>query len=129
MPEYADRDVILCYGHDETLLLTRQKVLEMIGIPVSSVSKASEFRAKLLSMKPAVILLCQSLSPEECMDASAFAESASPSSKVLMMYSQPGKCQLAREHVELYWGDGPVALVSTVKRLLSNPEPGRQKSL
>lgn len=120
MAAAANSDVILCYGHDEMLLLTRQKVLEMIGIPVTNVSKASEFRDRVKTMQPAVVLLCQSLSPDECSEATTLAEAVSPSTKVLIMYSQPDKCSPAREHAELYWGDGPVALLSTVRRLLSS---------
>jgi len=110
---------ILCYGHDELLLLTRKHILEMHGISVSTVSTAPEFHAEICSAQPAVILLCQSLSTEECTCAAAFAEANSPSSKVLQMYTVSGESLRNRKHVEFYSGNGPAALVETVKQLLS----------
>jgi hypothetical protein len=129
MPDSAERDAILCYGHDEMLLLTRKRVLEIIGIPVSTVSTAAQYRAKLSSTHPAVILLCQSLPHEECAAATAFAEVHSPDSKVLIMYGGPGKCELAGADAEFDWGDGPAALLSTVKQLISASARERESSV
>jgi hypothetical protein len=55
-----NRETVLCQGHDEMLLMTRQRLLESIGLQVIVVSTAAEFNAELQSVKPALILLCQS---------------------------------------------------------------------
>jgi hypothetical protein len=119
MDDFACQDIILCYGHDEMLLATRQRILKKIGVRVDIASTESDYRQKLFGGDVAVVLLCQSLSTEECAGAAAFAKENSPSSKVLLMYTEPGDCDLQNENAEFFSGDGPLALVRTVVQLLS----------
>ncbi|HEX3570197.1 MAG TPA: hypothetical protein VHU44_05185 [Acidobacteriaceae bacterium] len=111
-------EMILCYGRDAILLETRQRVLERIGVPVAVVSAASDFRAAVREAEPALILLCQSLSSEECTSAAYFASEHSPASKVLVMYVVEPCCVLPQEHEEFFSMDGPAALVKTVNRMI-----------
>ena len=125
MNDRRNQDIILCYGHDEALLGTQQQVLEEMGIPISFATTLPSFHDRICTGQPALIVLCHTLSAEECAREVSFATEHSPASKLLIMYSKTGgylyskpeQYHLHNEHAEFFSVDGP-ALMATLKNLI-----------
>ena len=82
----------LCYGHDALLLLTRQRMLMLLDCSCETVTSYTEFRERLRSGTPRIIVLCQSLTGEECSQASHFAAQHCPESRLVVMFTRLEKC-------------------------------------
>jgi DNA-binding NtrC family response regulator len=108
---------VLCYGHDELLLYTRQRILD------------SEFQVEgcrdlaglmeVLSRGPLdLVLLCQSVPDEECEEAIQRVRAESPKVKVLVLHeSLPGACS-AHSDATMENLEGPPALLHEIYLLL-----------
>jgi hypothetical protein len=114
----TERQTALCYGHYDTLLLTRQRILEMLGLLVEVALTPAEFRQKLLDNDVSLILLCHSLSTEECLSAAALANEKRPTAKLITMQNRFGECHLRQNGFAFPIEDGPAALIRAVKQLL-----------
>ncbi len=123
MHDSENDHAILCYGNERTLITTRQRILEMIGIPVAIACSEEELAGHLSGLQVEVLLLCQTLSPQQCRRAAELVEQYSPSTKMLLMYNRYGKSSIPGSHVELNAAEGPLALLTTVKELLSDIQP------
>lgn len=111
---------VLCYGHDAMLLMTRQRLLESLGLQVTIVYTSAEFQAKLQAIEPALILLCQSLSIDERISAGALAHEKSPLSKILIMHPGRGDYRLRQDQSEFFSLDGPESFLDTVNRIIDS---------
>jgi hypothetical protein len=108
---------LLCYGHDEMLLYTRQRILgkEFLVERCNTVAGLGE----ILARGPLdLLLLCQSVPDAECEEVIERVRAASPAVKVLVLHeSTPGSCSLhsdsTMENLE-----GPPALLHEIHALL-----------
>lgn len=124
MSKRVQQRAVLSYGHDEMLLFTRQQIIAAAGIPVFSVTNAAQFRVMMRYLRPRVVLLCQSLPDAECARAVDLVHESSPWSKVLVMSGWRRRGAEGRR-VMVFAGDGPEALLDTVRRLiLGTPRAG-----
>jgi hypothetical protein len=110
---------VLIFGHDTGLLVTRQLLLEREGCLVHVVRWVKEFRACVLGQAFELILLCQSLSPDECESASKFAREYAPTTRLLLMFTRVGKCIPEHADVLLDSLAGPKVFVETARRMLA----------
>jgi len=62
---YASADVLI-FGHDQVLLETRQRVLEMAGFRVAAAIEREDAKQIASTRKIDLLLLCQTLRQDEC---------------------------------------------------------------
>lgn len=109
---------VLCYGHDTVLLFSRQRILEQSGCPSATVTNATEFKAQLWEVSPSVIVLCQTLSSEECSRACEFALEHCPDVRLLLLFARTQECIPPQRHDILSSNGGPRLFAQTVFHLL-----------
>ena len=109
----------LSFGHEDLLLLTRQRMFMLLGCLCDTVSTTTAYEARLWTYTPSIIVLCQSLTGEECTGASNFAAEHSPGSRLVVMFTRSDKCVPHSAHLMLMSADGPKAFMKTMSDLLS----------
>ncbi len=117
--QYGTRPRVLSFGHDQSLLVTRQLLLEKSGHSVVCATNTSEFRTLVLRTTFDLILLCQSISSEECESASRFAREYAPEARLLLMFVRVGKCVPDHADVLLDAQAGPKVFLETTQRILT----------
>ena len=118
MQPIAHLRTALCFGHEALLLLTRQRMFMLLGCLCDTVSTDADYEARLWTETPSIIVLCQSLSGEECGYASHFAAEHSPRSRVVVMFTRIEKCVPNQAHIMLTSSDGPSAFMKAMSDLL-----------
>lgn len=112
--------LVLLFSHDSGLLLTRQLLLEREGCTVVNSSSMAQFRACVLSQSFNLIMLCQSITAEECEAACRFKQEHAPSARLLLMFTSVGKCMPEYADVLLDAHAGPRVFIETTQRMLAN---------
>lgn len=113
---------ILLYGHDDHLLETRKWVLEPLGFSVRTVGSLPALNETILAHKIDILILCHSLSSEECERALEVAHTHAPEIKAVVLTGNDTTCARGAgpEDSVLDTWDGPKALVETVRQLTDN---------
>jgi hypothetical protein len=127
MTREHDFDLVLCYGHERTLLATRLMLLESANVKVSPATHKAEYREMLRALLPQVVVLCHSLSREECLCAAEYASRVSPHSKILTMVNGTGRSHLDLE-CTYFTREGPGALCIAVMDLISASRFGESQA-
>ena len=111
---------ILIYGRDHGLMDTRRWVLELAGYRVFTAQSLVE-AGKIATLEPiSLLLLCHTLSVEDCQMALELADSVRPGMKrLLMTASKPRGLQESHDRI-LSAFDGPRALIAAVRELLAS---------
>ena len=109
---------VLCYGHEAMLVHTRMHLLQLVGCLCDSAIDEDQYKTRLLNSLPKVIVLCHSLSPQECATACSFAAQHAPDSRVLLLYTRAPKCFPPEQHTVLDTSVGPRIFSQTVLDLL-----------
>jgi hypothetical protein len=112
--------LILLYGHDETLLETRQWVLQSRGYRV--VTTLHRAGIESIPQFPAVklLLLCHSLTPLDRQAAIAVAASRWPEVQSVVLHAENTRTPTGILGQLLHTMDGPSGLVSLVERLVGS---------
>jgi len=76
---------IILYGHDETLQFTRLRLLELLGLAVSTASSIFELNPLLTAHHPHLIIVCYTVRPEECDEVVDLAQFVHPEIKVALL--------------------------------------------
>ena len=111
---------VLSLSHDPALLRTRMLLLQRAGCKVSCASNLQDFQTCILSQQFDLIMICQSMSAEECDAATRLAREFAPTARVLLMFTRIGKCVPEQADVMLDAHAGPRVLVETAQRMLSS---------
>jgi DNA-binding response OmpR family regulator len=111
-------ETVLVHGSDEALLGTRTMVLENAGFRVLSSLDQAEAEAVIDRGDIALVVLCRSLSSQDCEAVVKVANERNPPVKTLVLTAGESKCaeHLAAASVSAF--DGPRKLVETVRLLL-----------
>ncbi|MGB9029250.1 MAG: hypothetical protein WCC27_03940 [Acidobacteriaceae bacterium] len=114
---------ILLYGIDAALLRTRAGVLESAGFQVAVAIRLLEIEQALLSEPSDVLILCYTLTPEECRQALESAEECTPGIKTILLMQAGFATSPQRLYDAVFdaW-QGPGALIATVSRMLLGDE-------
>ena len=112
--------LVLLFSHDASLLMTRRLMLEHEGCKVATSSSLPEFRACLLRHSFDLILLCQSISPEDCEAASQWRREHAPLTRLLLMFTRVDKWMPEHADVLLDARAGPKAFLETARRMLAS---------
>ena len=108
---------LLIYGHDAILLATRRWVLEACGYQVWVAPELADVDRIGGMGRIDLLVLCHSLSAEDCGCARALIETRWPRVKVLILAAD-SSCSARRLDTVLTASDGPGKLVSTVEKLV-----------
>ncbi len=114
---------VLCFSHDFSLLISRQMLLEQNGCFLLCAMSVSEVRERLRWRHVDLIVLCQTLSAEECAGATRWMREYSPDGHCLSMHVTEAKPAAVTECELLRASDGPLAFARTVNRLLKSTPP------
>jgi hypothetical protein len=117
---HDEKSFVLSFSRDATLLMTRTLLLQRTGCTVMGATNLQEYRALLLSRPFDLILICQSVSADECGLAAQFAKEYAPSARLLLMFTRIGKCVIDQADVLLDAHAGPKVFVETAQRMLSH---------
>ncbi len=109
---------ILIYGRDPMLLETRQRILEHEGYSVLTADPPSRGIEVMASSKIDLLILCHSLSTDECHGILSVLQDRQPQAKSLSLVAARSGCrdQLLSEVLDAM--QGPAKLVSTVTKLV-----------
>jgi hypothetical protein len=109
------------YGHDSRLLETRQWVLEASGYQVWIGTALAEIERMISIREFHLIVICHSVSAEECGRVLSLARSRLPMIKGLVLFTNIPTSSLEVDGELLYAMDGPAKLVARVARLVGHP--------
>ena len=115
---------ILLYGRDGHLLETRRLILESSNFQVRTVSSLLALNETISTHQIDILILCHSLSSEECKRALDVAHVHSPGIKTLVLTAHDSICaSLAGEDDNVLdtW-EGPRVLLDTVQKLVCSPD-------
>ncbi len=101
---------VLIVGHDEMLLRTRQLILGTY-FQVETAGRVSHAAGLLADRRFDLLVLCYSLTDEECRQVVQVALSHPPQPKILEMSMLGRPCAAVGIHEELNSEDGPYALL------------------
>ncbi len=125
-PAVSKSVCILVYGSDKQLLETRSMVLEAAGLRVFSATEPQNAEMIIETQNIALVVLCHSLSPQECDAALQFANSLTPIVKTIVLTAGASPCSERIPTEILSTFDGPGRLVQTIRNLLGEvPSPRR----
>ena len=108
---------VLCYGHDELLLYTRERILNREFL-VGRCNKLADLTEILAQGPLDLLLLCQSVPDAECEEVIEKVRAESPQVKVLALHEPfAGACS-AHSDAAMENLDGPLALLHEIHALL-----------
>jgi hypothetical protein len=108
---------VLCFSRDPLLLKTRVAVLERQYrvVPVGSLAEILELP---FGSTFDLVVLCHTVSDEDCRNARAFIKARWPSAKVLSMTTGSRSCGVEQGEIIVRGLDGPPALLQRIDSLL-----------
>ena len=113
-----DTSVILIFGRDTTLLETRAWLLKRTGSPVLSATSLSEVEVISATRRISLLVICHSVSPEDCQSLLAALNQIQPDVKKLLMTANTALPPLGQVERTQSAFDGPAALLATVQGML-----------
>lgn len=108
---------ILIVGRDETLLRTRQLILGTY-FQVETAGRISHAAGILLERRFDLVVLCYSLSEDECQQVAGMTGKQEPRPLILELSMHGRACAGIGAHEELSSEDGPYALVEKAAEML-----------
>jgi DNA-binding NtrC family response regulator len=122
-----NQPVILIFGRDSTLLETRGWLLERTGALVLTATSLTETKEIAAKHSISLLVICHSVSPEDCEQLLLAIEQLQPNVKKLLMTANTSLSPLGQGERTLSAFEGPAALLGTVRALLG-VEPGVAES-
>ncbi len=105
---------VLVFGRDFQLVHTRSLILEKAGFHVRTASSLPEISQLLSEPTMDVMLLCHSLSTEECDEALAMTQQRWPRIQTISMLSGSSGCASQPTDAVMNAADGPAKLIREV---------------
>jgi hypothetical protein len=127
----GEKSLLLIYGNDLVLLQTRQWVLERErgNFEVVLAETAAEVASILASRTVTLLILCHSLSLEDCRTALAVLEALSAQTQRLLLQGSFSQALALYRHEVLDPFEGPVALIRAAKLLAGSQVTGPDTSM
>ena len=108
----------LLYGHDDLLLKTRGYLLSTIDCGSVAAHNLREYKQQVLTPALNLIVICQTMSLQECEAAAAFATEARITAQMLLLYARQQPCSPDGGSVIFNAASGPAAFLQTAGRML-----------
>ena len=115
--------VILIFGRDSTLLETRGWILERTGALIFSATSLPETEKIAAEHSISLLVICHSVSPEDCEQLLLAMDQLQPNVKKLLMTANTPLSPLGQGERTVSAFEGPAALLGTVEDLL-RADPG-----
>ena len=112
--------LLLIYGNDADLLKTRGWVLQKAGFVVEQAASADEVERKVALRPPEVLVLCHTLSSEQCARMALLAERESKAMKTLTIATERAGCAAKLAVPLLAVSPNPRDLIMTVRWLVAS---------
>jgi hypothetical protein len=112
---------VLLYGRDRSLLNTRELILQKAGYRVWTAADLSEIDRAVQGERVDLLILCHSLTLEQCGRALAFCHSRWPFTKSLLLAVAGSWCAAGKPELVFEAAAGPAELLATVGRLFAHP--------
>lgn len=122
----GDGHCALTFGYDRSLILSRQRLLEKTGCRSLVALSMQEFVTALESNPVDLVVLCQTVSSEECESIVQRLEQQAPGAQMLIMFNRHDVCRPEGSGVTYLLQDsmsGPSHFVQTAERMLAASLP------
>jgi DNA-binding response OmpR family regulator len=116
MPDPAS---VLVFGRDDQLVHTRCLILEKAGFRVRTAASLPDLRQLLAEPSMDVMLLCHTLSPQECDEALNLTHQRWPLMQTIALSSGSSDCGSDAADAVIEVREGPAKLINTVRRHLN----------
>jgi DNA-binding NtrC family response regulator len=110
---------VLVFGRDYQLVHTRGMILEKAGFRVRTASSLPDIQQLLSEPAMDVMLLCHSLSTQECTEALALTHERWPSIQTIALVSGSSDCGSEAADAIMESTAGPAKLISAVRSRLN----------
>ncbi|HSY37412.1 MAG TPA: hypothetical protein VK814_16790 [Acidobacteriaceae bacterium] len=107
---------VLVFGHDYQLVHTRSLILEKAGFHVRTAHSLPDLQQLLSEPSIDVMLLCHSLTIEECAEALTLTHQRWPQIQTIALVSGSSDCASASADATMEATEGPAKLISAVRR-------------
>ena len=114
---------ILLFGHDPILLQTRRLVLEQAGYWVTQTTELSRLVCLVSLEQVNLLVLCHTLSMEECGRAAALVQTRWPQVQTVTLLAGDAGCRLTASSDQVDSREGPKRLVDTIAGLIRFKAP------
>jgi hypothetical protein len=114
---------IILYGHDEMLQFTRCRLLELLGLTVSTANSVFDLDSLLAVHHPQLIIVCYTVKADECDEVVALAQFIQPEIKVALLsyIIDRDPCHIPKEsHVLIA---SPEEFTLSIRNILDQPKP------
>jgi DNA-binding response OmpR family regulator len=111
--------LIVVMGSDATLLESRARVLEGAGFAVRRAQSIPQVKHALQETNVDLLLLCHTLTKEDCQRAIAASRELNPKIATLSLVAYAGRRPKERDRVVIHQMSGPRMLVETVRSILN----------
>jgi DNA-binding NtrC family response regulator len=110
---------VLVFGRDHQLVHTRSLILEKAGFRVRTASSLPDIQQLLSEPTMDVMLLCHSLSIQECADALTITHERWPRIQTIALVSGSSDCGSKSVDTVIEVTEGPAKLISAVRKHLN----------
>lgn len=117
----SGRSILMC-GRNSELQRLRRKILERAGYSIFAASSNSEAITMLGTLPVDLLLLCHTLSTNECDELVRFTQDRWPQTKTLALSGIVSGCHDSQPDATYFANEGPDLLLKQIHELL-NREP------
>jgi DNA-binding NtrC family response regulator len=110
---------VLVFGRDYQLVHTRGLILEKAGFRVRTASSLPDIQQLLSEPAMDVMLLCHSLSTQECNEALVLTHERWPRIQTIALVSGSSDCGSQSVDTVIEATDGPAKLITAVRKRLN----------
>jgi DNA-binding response OmpR family regulator len=110
---------VLVFGRDHQLVHTRSLILEKAGFHVRTAASLPDIQQLLSQPSMDVMLLCHSLSRQECDEALIMTQERWPLIQTIALVSGSSDCGSSSADAVMEASDGPAKLISAVRSHLN----------
>jgi len=110
---------VLVFGRDYQLVHTRSLILEKAGFHVRTASSLPDIHQLLSEPSMDIMLLCHSLSNQECNEALSITHERWPRIQTIALISGSSGCGSDSADVVMESTEGPAKLISAVRKHLN----------
>ena len=110
---------VLVFGRDHQLVHTRGLILEKAGFRVRTAASVPDIQQLLSEPIMDVMVLCHSLSPQDCDEAVALTHERWPNLQTIALTSGSRDCGSESADAVMAASDGPAKLIHAVRSRLN----------
>jgi len=110
---------VLVFGRDDQLVYTRSLILERAGFRVHTASSIPDLQQLLSEPAMDVMVLCHSLSHQDCDEALLLAHEHWPDIQTIALVTGSSDCGSTFTDSMMQASEGPARLIDTVRNLLN----------